>query len=264
MDLPELNPYDYFDTLSYRYKITRQFPFVSAVTIGKSVMGREIAAFMLGHAEEYALFVGGIHGNSHFTSTFLYAFFKELSQAYNTDGVIEGLKVKKALGGRGLIVVPCLNPDGCEIAVSGKTALGNMRFSALRLARKDFSAFALNARGADIEKVFGTSPLQEPESTALVNLCKSINIRHLITFDKGENRLLLPELCNVPERSSRMAEIMLTVSKLRLDSENAAGLCHWFCKEYHRPAFKVLLSHGDDPLADYSAIRELMMLSAIM
>ncbi len=264
MDLPEIKPYDYFDALSYRYKLTREFPFVSAITIGKSVMGREIAAFMLGHAEEYALFVGGIHGNSHFTSAFLYTFFKELSEAYLNDGVIEGLKVKKALGGRGLIIVPCLNPDGCEIAVSGKTALGNMRFSALRLARKNYSDFSFNARGADIEKVFSTAPLQEPESLALVNLCKNIKIRHLITFDKGENQLLLPELCNLPTRSTRMAEIMLTVSSLRLDYENTFGLSHWFCKEYFKPSFKVLLDSNDDYKSGYKAIRELLMLSAIM
>lgn len=264
MDLPELKPYDYFEALNYRYQITRQFPFMKACTIGKSVMGREIAAFSLGNAEEYALFVGGIHGNAHFTSTYLYTFFKELCNAYLEDGVIEGLKVKKALGGRGIVVVPCLNPDGCEIVSNGKVALGNMRFSALRLARKDFSAFKFNARGADIEKVFGASPFSEPESTALINLCKNTKIRHLVSFDKGENRLIMPEHCTLPERSSRMAEIMLTVSDLRLDSQSSFGLCHWFCEEYFKPSFKICLNADDDYKSQYKAIRELLMLSAIM
>ena len=141
MDTSKLKTYDYFDTLNYRYKMTRAFPFISAHTIGKSVMGREITAYTLGKAEEYALFVGGIHGNCHFTSSLIMSFFLELCSAFENNGTIEGLKVKRALSGRGIIVIPCLNPDGCEIAAKGKSALLNIKNPPPSLAKNSFSDF---------------------------------------------------------------------------------------------------------------------------
>lgn len=269
MDLPQLKPFDYFEALQYRYKTTREFPFVSAYTIGKSVMGREIPAFIIGEAKEYALFVGGIHGNANFTSVFLYTFFKELCHAHKNDGVIEGLKVKRAFDGRGLVVVPCLNPDGCEIASKGKSAFNNMQFSLERITKKDYKDFCFNARGVDLDKSFASNPLKQPESAALISLLKNIPVRHLVVFEKGEGEISLPGESRLPERTSRMAEIMITASgyKLSCGKEHTSqyNLSNWFCKTYFKPSFTVLSDlKENDCLSGYKALRELYMLSSIM
>lgn len=269
MDLSQLKPFDYFEALQYRYKITREFPFISAYTIGKSVMGREIPAFIIGEAKEYALFVGGIHGNANFTSVLLYAFFKELCNAAKNDSVIEGLKVKRAFDGRGLVVVPCLNPDGCEIAARGKSAFNNMQFSLERITKKDYKDFCYNARGVDIDKVFSANPQRQPESAALLSLLKHIPIRHLIAFEKGEGEIILPHDTSLPERATRMAEIMISSTGYKLccgkEASSFYNLSDWFCKTHYKPSFTVLSNlKEDDYLSCYKHIREFMMLSSIM
>lgn len=266
MDISLLKSYDYFGALQYRYKMIRKYPFLSAFTIGKSVMGREISAFTLGNAEEYSLFVGGIHGNAQFTTAILMAFLDELCCKLQEDGVMEGLKVRKAFTGRGLIVVPCLNPDGCEIASHGKSAMGSNESYLQRLVKNNCEEYSLNARGADIELSFFSSPLKEPESAALYSLCESNSIRHAIFFDKGEGEILVPE--NSPPRSCRMAEIMVSTTGygLQLSGEDskASILDNWFCKKYSKPAFKLLsFAEESDYSGLYSSLREFLIISAI-
>lgn len=268
MELLSLKPYDYFDAIQTRYNLLRRYPFISAQTIGKSVMGREITAFFIGDAKEYSLFVGGIHGSAHFTAGFLYTFFSEVCDAFLNDGVIEGLKVKRAFDGRGLIVIPCLNPDGCEIAARGNSALYNLPPTTARIAKKDFSAFSLNARGVDINKIFSTLPQNEPESCSLKTFLEANSIRHIICFDKGDNKIILPSVKNMPKRSNRMAEIMLSGSSLgvslRDDNIYEKGISEWFSEKYFKPAFTVLSEINHNYIDTYKALRELMMLCAIM
>ncbi|MBQ5910931.1 MAG: hypothetical protein IIW94_02845 [Clostridia bacterium] len=263
-----LKPYDYFEAIQSRYNLLRRYPFISAHTIGKSVMGREITAFIIGKTDEYSLFVGGIHGNAHFTSTYLYTFLGEVCEAFLNDGVIEGLKVRRAFDGRGLIVIPCLNPDGCEIAANGNSALHGVPISAARLAKKDCSAFTLNARGSDINKVFCTHPHTEPESNALLTLAENGNIRHLIVFDKGDNKIVLPNSTSMPKRSGRMAEIMLSCSALGMACGSKEvwpeGIAEWFLQKYFKPSFTVLLDPKGDCQNGYRSVRELLTLCAIM
>lgn len=265
MDISLLKPYDYFSALNYRYKITRQYPFLSAFTIGKSVMGREIPAFSLGEANEYSLFVGGIHGNAHFTCAILMTFLDELCRKIQQDGVIEGLKVRKAFTGRGLIIVPCLNPDGCEITTHGKAAMGSFEPVLRHFVKNGFNEYALNARGVDIDLAF-CSPHKEPESAALYSLCENNAIRHAVVFDKGFGEIVLPQ--NSPKRSSRISEIMISSTgyNLKLSGYEKKRFTEWFCEKYSAPAFSVLTCIKDETeyAKLYSALREFLMLSAIM
>lgn len=266
MDISLLKAYDYFSALQYRYKMTRKYPFLSVFSVGKSVMGREIPAFTVGNADEYALLIGGVHGNAHFTCAILMAFLDELCSKIEQNGVIEGIKVRKALVGRGLIVVPCLNPDGCEIVTHGKAAMGSYEPHLQRLVKNDLSQYIYNARGTDIDLAF-SAPLKEPESAALYSLCESNNIRHMVVFDKGGGEIVMPS--NSPQRSSRMAEIMVTSTgyNLKLANENSGELplTQWFCQKYSVPTFSLLSNtEKDNYLNLYTSLRELLMLVTIM
>lgn len=266
MDISLLKSYDYFRALNYRYKMTRKYPFLSVLTIGKSVMGREIPAFTIGNADEYVLFIGGIHGNAHFTSALLMTFLDELCSKIQDDGVIEGIKVRKALAGKGVIFVPCLNPDGCEITTHGKSAMGSFEPSLRRLVKNDCSDYPHNARGADIDLTFCSSPLKEPESAALYSLCETTPVRHTIVFDKGRGEIFVPEYS--PPRSSRLSEILVSSTgyNLRLSSNGYEPVCftEWFCRKYSAPAFSVLTDVEEaNYLKLYNSLRELLMLSSI-
>lgn len=266
MDISLLKAYDYFESLQYRYKMIRKYPFLSAFSVGKSVMGREIPAFSVGNADEYALLLGGVHGNAHFTCAILMAFLDELCSKIQQNGIVEGIKVRKALVGKGLIVVPCLNPDGCEIATHGKAAMGSYEPYLQHLVKNDYGNYIYNARGTDIDLAF-SAPLKEPESAALYSLCENNNIRHAVILDKGGGEIVMPS--NSPQRSSRMAEIMVSSSgyNLKFANENLSNLhlTEWFCQKYSAPAFSLLSNAEEDNyLKLYTSLRELLMLVTIM
>ncbi len=294
----EFSPFGYFEMIKTVSRLRDEFPFIKTCTIGKSVMGKDIPALRLGRAAEYVLFAGGFHGSEHITVTLLLRFFEELCREYRDDGVIEGLNVRRAMYGRGLVVVPAVNPDGCEISRFGDIATGGSRFIR-RLSGGDFAHFNANARGVDINHNFnadweslrerekqagilgparsrygGTAPESEPETAALCALCRGGSFRHALAFHSQGEVIYPPCGKTVPRRSERMAEIMAASSGYSIDSPKGlavgGGFKDWFIKEFERPAFTVEVGKGENPLplADYpkiyERIRELMILSAIM
>ncbi len=294
----EFSAFSYFDMIRDIDRLSKEFSFVHTAVIGKSVMGKDIPAISLGRASEYVLFAGGFHGSEHITSTLLMRFLWELCRAVEEDGVIEGLKVRRALYGRGLVVVPCINPDGCEISRFGLSATGGSRFLR-RISGGDFTHFNANARGVDINHNFnadwenlrekekesgiigpaktrfgGFSPESEPETAAICRLCRTAKFRHALAFHSQGEVIYGPTGDKRPPRSDRMAEIMATSSGYTLSEPEGlavgGGFKDWFIKEFFHPAFTVEVGCGENPLplSDYpkifNRIRELLMLSAIM
>ncbi len=294
----EFIPFSYFDMIKTVANLSKEHPFAKTSVIGKSVMGKDIPALRIGRSAEYVLFAGGFHGSEHITSALLLRFCEELCAALEDDRVIEGLNVRKAMYGRGLIVVPSVNPDGCEISRFGLSATGGSKFIR-KLSGGDFEHYNANARGVDINHNFdadwktlrerekqagiagpssrrfgGFAPESEPETVALTNLCKTVHIRHAVAFHSQGEVIYAPTGDTPPKRSRRMAEIMSASSGYALSEPEGlavgGGFKDWFIKEFDRPAFTVEIGLGENPLPleDYSKIykqiRELLMLSAIM
>ena len=213
MDFPkEIKVFDYFDTLKHIQGLKEEYPFLICESIGKSVLGRDIFALKIGRAKEYVIFAAAFHGSEYITNALLLTFCCELCNAIANDSSIEGLNVRRAMYGRGLIIVPLVNPDGCEISIHGKSGcLGNASFIN-RISGGDLEHFNANARGVDINHNFnadwealrnlerqneiygpaktrfgGYFPESEPETVALCNLCRQNNIRHVVAFhSQGE------------------------------------------------------------------------------
>ena len=294
----EFLPFSYFDMIKTVSGLCEEYTFLKCVSIGKSVMGKDIPAVRIGRSAEYVLFAGGFHGSEHITSTMLLRFCEELCSALDNDRVIEGLNVRKAMYGRGLIIAPCVNPDGCEISRFGLAATGGSRFLR-KISGGDFEHYNANARGVDINHNFdadwkelrerekssgiigptrsrfgGFSPESEPETVALCELCRNTPIRHAIAFHSQGEVIYAPTGPNPPKRSERMAEIMAASSGYALENPEGlavgGGFKDWFIAEFNRPAFTVEIGRGKNPLPlenypkIYKQIRELLMLSAIM
>ena len=294
----EFSAFSYFDMIREIDLLKKEFSFVHTAVIGKSVMGKDIPAVRIGRTNEYVLFAGGFHGSEHITSTLLMRFLRELCVGLSEDGVIEGLRVRRAMYGRGLVVVPSVNPDGCEIARFEAAATGGSRFLR-KISGGDFAHFNANARGVDINHNFnadwaalrerekeagmvgparsrfgGFSAESEPETAALVRLCRSANFRHALAFHSQGEVIYAPTGEKKPPRSDRMAEIMATSSGYSIDEPEGlavgGGFKDWFIEEFGRPAFTIEVGYGENPLPleeypkIYKQIRELMMLSAIM
>ena len=281
------------DLLCEKYKFIKRF------TIGKSCMGKSITALKIGNSKSYSLITAATHGSERITSLVLLMFIADLCRAITVGESIEGVNVRKGLLGRGVIFVPCVNPDGCDISLLGKSACGLRGVEYSNLCRGDFKKWNANARGVDINHNFdagweilrkkeislgivgpgptrygGIRPHSEPETNALVDLCRNTNIRHVVSLHSQGEVIYWTYGSKIPEKSRQMAEIMATTSgyslDIPIDIATGGGFKDWFIKEFSRPGFTVEIGKGENPLpiSDankiYNQIRELLMLSTIM
>lgn len=295
----EFEPLDFSGVYKELSKLDGKYPFVRLSSIGKSVMGRDIFSLRVGRAASYVLFAAAFHGSEYITCTLLIAFIKRLICAIDSDGCIDGVRIKTALSGRGLIFVPLVNPDGCEISLKGKAGCGAAEPFISGLCKGDYTHFNANARGVDINHNFdadwkalkkreldagiispaptrfgGYQPASEPETVSLTTLCKSFNIRHAIALHSQGEVIYPPDGANPPARSLKMAEIMSASSGYKIEYPeglaSGGGFKDWFVKEFLRPAFTIEIGKGKNPLPKevypetFARISEMLTLCSIM
>ena len=295
----ELGPLDFLSVYKALSEIDKNYVFARLGSIGKSVMGRDIFSLRIGRAASYVLFTAAFHGSEHITSVMLITFIKNLCEAIRLDGSIDGVKIRRALSGRGLIFVPLVNPDGCEISIHGKSGCGAAEPFISKLCGGDYAHFTANARGVDINHNFdadwqnlkrremdagifspaftrfgGYSPASEPETVALTTLCKAFHIRHAIALHSQGEVIYPPEKENCPPRALKMAEIMSSSSGYKIEYPEGlavgGGFKDWFAQEFFRPAFTIEIGKGKNPLPKedyaktYSDISEMLTLCSIM
>ena len=291
--------YDYIKRQKLINELCLKYPIIKKTTLGVSCGGRNINALKIGSASQYSLIAAAFHGSEHITATVLLMFIEELAKALSEDGYIAGFRATKALSGRGVIFVPCVNPDGCEISVLGAKGCGSLADTIGRLCNFDFKHWNANLRGVDINHNFdanwdelrqkeremgilgpsptrfgGPRPESEPETIALSELCRKGVIRHVTALHSQGEVIYWGYGRREPSRSRRMAEIMATSSGYALDIPSpiaqGGGFKDWFIKEFNRPGFTVELGMGENPLppadADkiYKRIKEMLMLCSIM
>ena len=105
-------PLDYKLLQYYVRRLKKLYPSIRIATCGKSVLGKEIYAFVWGEGKRNIVYVGGTHGLEWVTSVTLLRFCESLlSREY-----ICGYNVKNLLRNCTLIIIPALNPDGVEIS----------------------------------------------------------------------------------------------------------------------------------------------------
>ena len=290
---------DYLNLTRKAQELTATYPFIKRSVIGKSVAGRNISAFQIGRGEEYVLYAGAFHGSEWLTATLLFKFMEDLAAALADSGQVAGVDARRALMARGLIIVPVVNPDGVEISLHGASGSGQFVADIYRISDGDFTHYNANARGVDINHNFdagwqklhkleqsagiygpaprrygGTKPESEPETAAIVNLCRDYSICHAVAYhSQGEviywdyGQYTLP-------KSIKMAGVMARSSGYQLDAPEGiavgGGFKDWFIKKYSRPAFTVEIGKGENPLNPdnfpeiYRQIAEMMMFTIML
>ncbi len=274
-------------------------PILQPFCIGKSCGGRDITAIKMNSSEDYVLFSAAFHGSEHITSNVLLMFIEEFCAAYQKNRSLCGIDIRKALGNRGVIFVPRVNPDGCEISVCGAVGCGAHAGNIYKMCQGDFVHFNANLRGVDINHNFdagwnrlralerksgifgpastrfgGERPHSEPETMAIVNLCAEYNIHHALALHSQGEVIYWSYNGLESNQSKRMAEIMAATSGYALDVPVAiatgGGFKDWFIKEKGRPAFTVEVGKGENPLPIgdaskiYAQLREMLTIFAIM
>ena len=291
--------YDYIEREKVINNICKEYGFIKKSIIGKSCQGKNITALKIGAADEYCIISAAFHGSERITSTILLMFVEELCYAIKNNGYIADLKMPDALRGRGIIFIPCVNPDGCDISLLGISACGTFAEKIGKLCKRDFSSWNANFRGVDINHNFdagweelrelerkmgiygpsatrfgGYKPESEPETCALTSLCRRQNIRHVLALHSQGEVIYWSYGNQQPYKSRKIAEIMATSSGYSLDIPlglaNGGGFKDWFISEFKRPGFTVELGLGQNPLPAekateiYERVREMLTLYSIM
>lgn len=291
--------YNYMGRQRLIESLCEKYKFIKSTTIGRSCMGKVINALKIGNASQYALITAAFHGSERITSTVLLMFIEELADALENDGYIAGINVRRALKGRGIIFVPCVNPDGCDISLLGSLGCADKAENLAKLCKYDFEHWNANARGVDInhnfdagwkelrelersEGIYGPAPTRfggykpesEPETLALTELCRKAQIRHVTALHSQGEVIYWSFGKKQPSRSRKMAEIMATASGYALDVPSiiatGGGFKDWFIDKFDRPGFTVEIGKGKNPLPAETAenlyihLREMLILCSIM
>lgn len=261
MENNKTRPFDFISFKKQLRDLNRRFPFLRVESVGKSVMGKELLALAPVKAEKYSLIVGGLDGRSAGSAELLVRFTEELCSAFAEDKVISRFRVRRVLVGKGVIILPCLNPDGCELASLGKSACGDREEFLCSLSKGNFESFPYNARGRRLDAELACGNLREPEAAALDRLIRGLDLRHLLIVGHGNDELIVPRS---DPHSERLAEL-LDLSPFPPSREDASGLgvAKRLNEELSLPAGELLLSRNtlDAPDEIYPALCELLMLT---
>ncbi len=284
---------------AFMERLCRRYSFLNRFEAGKSVLGRSIWGLKLGAGDDAVLYAGAFHAQEWLTALVLLRFVERLCLALDTGGTIAGMDCRKALLGRGVIIVPCVNPDGVEIALTGPQAAGDLTDEVMRISGGDLSTWNANARGVDINHNFdagwhilrqleqpkgidgpsprrygGSSPASEPETQALVALCERVNPRLVLALHSQGEEIYWKYGERTPAGAELMARVLAMASGYELKTPSViashGGFKDWFIEKHGRPGFTVEMGKGKNPLPledldpVYDRLEEMFMLGLAM
>lgn len=280
-------------------QLCARYHFVSKIEVGFSVLGRQLTALRIGEPDNMVLLAGAFHGQEWINSSLLLSFAEELCRELDSGGMICGMDCRRALLGRGVMILPCVNPDGIEIALYGTEGAGDLAAEVERISSGDFSEWNANARGVDLNHNYnagwhivrqlerasgidgpsprrygGEAPESEPETQAMVRLCEKYSFRSVYAFHSQGEEIYWHYGEHTPPKAALMAKVLAASSGYTAaEPEGMAshgGFKDWFIKKYHRPGFTIETGKGKNPLPIsqleeiYSRLRELLMLAVVM
>ncbi len=243
---------------------------------GQSLLGKIIPVLAVGSMNAPVLMVGGVHGGEWLTVLLLLRFAEDLLLSISCGRPLAGADLGRCLERRGLLILPCLNPDGVEIALEGPSAAGCYA-DLVERQWYDGCLWQANARGVDLNHNFdagwqtlhhleqqqgivgpcpgrygGQSPHSEPETLAVVNLCRRIRPSAVYAFHSQGEEIYYSYGNATPHRSYVMAQLLAGCCgyKTAQPGGTAAhgGLKDWFIQETGRPGFTFEIGRGRNPL----------------
>ncbi len=296
----EYEPFTYPYAKRLCAQLLNKYPFAAVSVLGRTVSKRAIFALSAGDASgESVLFVSGLSGADGVQSLLLYRFFERICHATAHDGTLCGVKLRKSLRGRRVVIVPCLNPDAPEIRRAGPLGAGTYAGMVSRAGTEDYSHWCANARGVHIEHNFafchtpypfqtagaktdgdtvyaGPAPESEAETQALVRLCRSTPFRHGILLHGTGGRIFgsTPVSPATNDDVPLMARILAAAGEYTLSAKTPPLSCgsfpEWFSADCGAPAFELSAVRAAEPetQAEFDALwqetQEVLLLSAML
>ncbi len=292
-------PPDYETMRAMLEALKRRFPQAKLRACGRSLAGRTLYMLTIGPMESPVLYAGGFHGQEWMTPLLLLRFFERTAAALWEGAELPSIPVRDALCGRGIAILPCVNPDGIQIALHGAQGAGIFQAQAIQISQGDFSRWNANARGVDINHNFpagwealhemerqagitgpaprqygGNAPGSEPETQSLIRLCQRHVFRHALAIHSQGEEIFWEYGERTPERGRMMAKIFAASSGYQLVENGGlashGGFKDWFIDAFARPAFTFEIGKGENPLplsdfeGIYARLEDTLLLAALM
>lgn len=283
--------FDYAQLRRTVYECKEKYPFAGYSVCARSWSGRALFTLSLGAKENPVLFIAGIKGGDTECVRVMLSFFQSLCNSVEKHSEIAGIKINEVLKEKGVVIIPCVNPDGMEISLNGAVAAGSYARLVERVC-SNTASWRANARGVDLSLNFskgfscskkaaegcgytapgpyyyaGKVPESEPETRALVKICRSRDIRHSVMLRRGADCIYSP-VTNVgsdrPEMMSRILELSSGMRRVKggFGPLEEDGFSEWFVQKYNRPAFVINAQGSEKEI--YSRIEETLVLSLVM
>ena len=240
----------------------------------RSAAGRPVPLVSWGNGNRCMLYIGAHHGSERITAGILLRFLEELTR--QPDSLICGVSTAYLARSCTFLVVPMLNPDGVDISLYGADAArGFAGRVAASLPDGSFLHWQANARGVDLNHNYpvgfseykvlerasgicpgptrysGTTPLSEPESSALARLIRLSSPALILTLHSQGEEIFAGDTARV-RRGGAIARQVARLSGYRLvraEGEAAyGGLTDWTTHALGIPSFTVECGRGENPL----------------
>ena len=250
---------------SFREKISEQIRknrFFSYKIIGYSHCKRKIESFTFGEKGKKILLAGCFHGLEWITYLVLVKFMEEIIE--------KKFEIKNRI-----TIIPCVNPDGVEISLKGAEYAGIYKNLVKKVGKTE--KWQSNARGVDINHNFdagwkklrelekkndiigpsntrygGEFPESEPETQAIVNLCKSEKFDLAFAFHSQGEEIYWHYGDKTPKESLEIAKKIADLTGYKIGSPEGlavgGGFKDWFIEKFQKPGFTIEVGKGENPL----------------
>lgn len=283
---------DYNTSLHILEDLTKDFPFLNAEIQGRSALGRGIFSFSIGNMKKTSLIVGGFHGTDQISSLLIMLFTERLCRCVKYGTEMCAADVRRALSQGGITLIPCINPDGREIAVKGFESAKNLRTYLSDISPEGHSQWRSNAFGVNINKNFsrgwsdcrhqeyethsavpsasgycGEHAESEAETKVLTRLCRMRGFTRCMSLSAGRNELCRHVGEGTPAVGAMMGKILAdSASCIYREGVGNASFCRWFGEEFSRPAFTLSVgtSSPEELYGTYERIEEALLLFLLM
>lgn len=263
-------------TAHYIGRLRRQYPFLAAETIGKSVLGRDIPAVRLGFGERRVFICAAHHALEWITTLAALRFIADYCGAKARGGRLCGRSVADAFAHTSAYIVPLVNPDGVDIVINGLPADHPRRSDILdMLSGQDPQlVWQANARGVDLNHnynacfdegkrleaeygIYGPGPTRfggpypesEPETRAVCRFLRARRCELLVSLHtQGREIFAANDSPDTKARLSAFGELSGFSAARAEGIASVRGLCDWFSLEFEKPAFTIEAGRGKNPL----------------
>lgn len=273
--------YTYGEMIKAIDRLMLYYPFVEKITIGNSVMGKEIPALKIGTGNTQVCYSGAFHANEWITVPVLLRFAEEFAAAAAAGESLYGVDGRWLYQQVSCYLIPLLNPDGVDLVTGGLTEGSYYeQAKAIAAAYPEIpfpDGWKANIDGVDLNLQFpadwelakeikfsqgyrspaprdyvGVAPLTAPESRAIYEFTMAHDFSLILAYHTQGEVIYWKYKDLEPPHSRQIADYFGQVSGYTVEetpyASGNAGYKDWFILQYDRPGYTIEAGYGENPL----------------